>query len=508
MYTIFLRQKVNSKKNLFAVFILISCFSFGQNNETKLKEIETLYDQSYKSYTEAKNEESLVFAEKAKKIALEIGDSKSIARTYNQIARAYTNLGKNKEALVYIDKAMAEKFSKTDPLFHAKLIVLKANNHTMLGLYEISTKEYFEALDLLKNETKPAALREKVIIYALISYDFYNKGDYQSALKYENLKVKILNSFPEEEIVSQLSTMYDTKGSIFLVTKKFDSAYHYLNKGYELKKKYNDPVLYQQYIALGDYYNDTEDYKKALEFYLKGVENFESLQIEDTTFTGIYKNIADVYAKMGNKEKENFYLNKHADINHKELNKTKKDANEAIKMIVNEKDEKLNAFQSKSFLTIGSIVLGVAALIFGLFVWYRKTSKKTDEIISETRELLTEKEELLQEATGENQELKLKVNESFEEVIQLAKDNSVEFFTRFKEVYPEIISKLLEIDPKLRVSELTLCAYLFLGFRTKDIAQYTFKSVNTIRNRKHNLKNKLNIPADENMELWFKNLSN
>lgn len=76
------------------IFFLISSFSFAQNKEAKLKEIEALSDLSYKSYTELKNEESLEYAKKGNKIALEIGDSKAIARTYNQIARAYTNLEK------------------------------------------------------------------------------------------------------------------------------------------------------------------------------------------------------------------------------------------------------------------------------------------------------------------------------------------------------------------------------------------------------------------------------
>ena len=198
------------------ISFFISSFSFAQNNKAKLKEIETLSDLSYKSYTELKNEESLEYAKKGNKIALDIGDSKSIARTYNQIARAYTNMGKQKEALEYIDKALAEKFTQTEPILQAKLIILKANNHSILGLYEVSKKEHFEALDLLKNETKPAAIREKISIYSLISYDFFDKEDFQSALKYENLKIKLLKTFPEEEIASRISEMYDTKGAIFL----------------------------------------------------------------------------------------------------------------------------------------------------------------------------------------------------------------------------------------------------------------------------------------------------
>ncbi len=471
---------------------MISTFSFAQNNEAKLKEIETLSDLSYKSYKEFKNEESLEYAKKGNKIALEIGDSKSIARTYNQIARAYTNMGKQKEALGYIDKALAEKFTSTDPIFVAKLILLKADNHSSLGLYEVANKEYFEALDLLKNETKPAAIREKISIYSLISYDFFDKEDFQSALKYENLKIKLLKTFPEEEVVYRIGQMYEMKGDIFLQTKKLDSAYHYLTKGYELKKKYNDPVMYTQYYALGDYYNQTGDAKKALDFYLKSIENFDSLQVEDPSIVEVYKDISDIYAKMGNKEKENFYLKKYSELSSKLHKETAESANEAVKMIVNEKDEKFNAFQNKTFLTIGSIVLGVAALIFGLFFWYKKTSKKTEEIISQKEE--------------ENHDLLQKVNESFDDIVQLAKTNSPEFFTRFQEVYPEYIEKLKEIYPEISIDDLRFCALLKLNFSTKDIAEYTFVTIRTVQTRKSRLRKKFNIPSDEDIYLWMNEL--
>ncbi|MET3538448.1 hypothetical protein [Chryseobacterium limigenitum] len=39
----------------------------------------------------------------------------------------------------------------------------------------------------------------------------------------------------------------------------------------------------------------------------------------------------------------------------------------------------------------------------------------------------------------EAKELKLKINESFEEVVQLAKDNSPEFFIRFQEVIQKFV---------------------------------------------------------------------
>lgn len=150
--------------------------------------------------------------------------------------------------------------------------------------------------------------------------------------------------------------------------------------------------------------------------------------------------------------------------------------------------------KEKTYLYLIIIVL-IIILLLSYFI-LRRISKSNRE----------EKLEIISKNEIQTQELKLKINESFEEVIQLAKDNSVKFFTRFKEVYPEFIAQLLKIDPKFRVSELTLLAYFYLGFNSKDIATYTFKSVNTVRSRKYNLRKKLGILPEENMELWLKNL--
>ena len=115
-----------------------------------------------------------------------------------------------------------------------------------------------------------------------------------------------------------------------------------------------------------------------------------------------------------------------------------------------------------------------------------------------------EKETIIKEKEEETKELKLKVNEAFDEVVQLAKDNSPEFLTRFQEVYPNFQEKLLKINPQIRTSELTFCAYLFLGFSTKEIAEYTFKAVKTIENNRYNIRKKLGLSPEKDLLVWLR----
>lgn len=476
------------------VLFLISSFSFAQNNEAKTKEILILIEKSNKFHFEFKNVEALKYAKKANVMALQLKDSKLTAFSYEKMAIALTNLGMQKESLSYLDKALAENYTQKNDVFQVKLRMQKANNHSILGLHDVANEEYFKALNLLdKKKDDSIAMLNKVNVLTLISANYFqNKRDYESALKYENQKQEILKKFSEKKVAYFLSVEYDTKGYIFLETNKMDSAFYYFNKGFALKQKYNDKVLFSQYCAFADYYARTGNQKKALDYYLKTIKNIEELGIEDPAYIDIYRTISEIYGEMGNKEKENFYLKKYSELSSKIYKATAESANEAITMILDEKDEKFNAFQSKSFLTIGSIVLGVAALIFGLFVWYKKTSKKTEEIISQKEE--------------EKQDLQQKVNESFEEIVQLAKTNSSEFLTRFQEVYPEFIEKLKEIYPEISSEDLRFCALLKLNFSTKDIAEYTFVTVRTVQTRKSRLRKKFNIPSEQDIYLWINEL--
>lgn len=126
--------------------------------------------------------------------------------------------------------------------------------------------------------------------------------------------------------------------------------------------------------------------------------------------------------------------------------------------------------------------------------------------LKRNRKQIAEKEKIIQNKDLESQELQEKVNDSFAELVHLAKEKSPEFLTRFREIYPEFINKLLTINPNLRSSELTFCAYLFLNFSTKDIAEYTFTSPRTVQNRKHSMRKKLYISSKEDIYIWMKKL--
>lgn len=498
----------NSRFLFFICVFYTYTFSFAQNDVQKQKKINLLLKKSTESYENFNQIKSLEYAREANVLALKLGNSEQIAKSYCSMAVALTNLQMQKESIECIEKAFDQEYTRNNIYFQAWLTFLNANNHSTMGLYAISYKENYKALSLLeKTRNTPLALQLKANVLEEIGTSYYiETKNLDSAFKYHNLKLNVLKKLPEKFAFLDLVKSYDTKGYVFLETGQPDSARHYFEKEYALKLKYNDPVLYVQYCAFADYYYGNGDYEKALGYYLKTAQNIEQHNIQDPDYSSVYKTISEIYGQRGQKEKESFYIKKYAEINNKFLKANKKNTNEALKIILSEKEGDLQQTKSKLYWVIGGILL-LAILISFLAYWFHQNMKrKKDSTISDSEIKLAQKREIIEKKEKETEELKLKVNESFEEVVQLAKENSLEFLTRFQEVYPQFVPKLLEINPKFRISEITLSAYVFLGFNTKDIAQYTFKSANTVHSRKYNLRKKLGILPEENMELWLKNL--
>lgn len=133
------------------------------------------------------------------------------------------------------------------------------------------------------------------------------------------------------------------------------------------------------------------------------------------------------------------------------------------------------------YITIGGgLTVAVSLIYYLLFASNEGNKKKADALIEKSK------------------------YQTFDEIIQLAKKNSPEFWAHFQEQYPDFRKKILELNTNLKVSELIFCAYVFLGFTTKDIAKYTFKAVQTIKNNKNNLRKRLNVPAQDDTTLWLR----
>ncbi len=204
---------------------------------------------------------------------------------------------------------------------------------------------------------------------------------------------------------------------------------------------------------------------------------------------------------LGDHENEVYYLQRESDSHknnflayrsyiQKELNRTLEKDNE----------EKLKLRRKNFIIILVSSLLFVGVLIF-FWVNFQR-------IRQNRRAIIKVKEQEIDKSKNEIAILQGKINESFSDLIQLAKENSPHFWFRFQEIYPNFMVKMLEVNPNLKVTELTFLAYIYLGFTTKEIASYTFKSPKTIENNRYNLRKRLALKSDEDLLVWLKNIVN
>ena len=217
----------------------------------------------------------------------------------------------------------------------------------------------------------------------------------------------------------------------------------------------------------------------------------------------LYRSIGEVYNKTENYKEGKYYLERYVTIKDSIETAQKKEGDFIISELMKaEKEQQENL--RKEDLEKAALIIGIiSVLLLILFYYFKKSRDKNKQIIIKSKELLQRKVEIISQKEQETQDLQQKVNESFDEIVQLAKTNSPEFLTRFQEVYPNFIEKLKEISPEISSDDLRFCALLKLNFSTKDIAEYTFVTVRTVQTRKSRLRKKFNIPSDDDIYLWI-----
>ena len=155
-----------------------------------------------------------------------------------------------------------------------------------------------------------------------------------------------------------------------------------------------------------------------------------------------------------------------------------------------------------NYITASIIISSIAILVL-VYAGLKRKNRRKRKIILEQEIKLSKKKIALEERKVEIEKLQQKVNDTFEEVLQLGKQNDPAFLVRFQEVYPEFCEKILELQPDILNSEFTFCAYLKLNFSTKEIANSTFVTENAVQARKSRIRKKFNIPSDEDLYIWF-----
>lgn len=468
-------------KKLFFLTTLFVFFCFGQNSK---QELDSLYENDVNTlFRQGKLKESLALCEKLIKGYEKINDQKGVVKVYVYAANINSNLFDIKKSLHYLDMALKKNANQNNLNVEAQIYAELGRNYNIIGF----TKEAIENLNKSTSIAKrlPIENRNKILkyTYSLRSVIYEELGDFSGLYKDLHLSH---NLSPDVYTSSRL-------GKFFIVHKKnLDSAKYYLELGNNLSKGRKYPIFQISILKRnwGRYYQVIGDYHKAISSYEESLLISKQLnKPQDQKET--YKLLYEVYKHLGDDKKSTLYLEKYTHLSDSIIHTNKRLHEIPLKNILKEKQVNIEKKSSRKIYLI--ILIFVLLAIFAWIAYCKRV-----KVLHEEKE----------KSRIETDALKLKINDSFEELVKLAKENAPEFYAKFKETYPKVIVKILGINPNLRVSELTLCAYIFLGFNAKDIARYTHKSINTIRNRKYNLRKKLNLSEEVDISLWFRDFDN
>ena len=497
-------SKFSFKKHVIGIFLLISVFSWAQTKEEDSLEIDSLIalaDKYSRSYETVK---LLEVSKKLLPISQKNNNEKGLALGNFWIAFCLSNSGNYTQSNHYLKKIETQKnYLNKNKSFATNVYLSEGVNYQRLGFYTLAAKSIHKALNIIKNSTsenkKDQELYERSA-YVNLS-NLYNATKTQdSAYYYLNKKKNLtLNGDYLER-----TYLFNGFGYYHINNKNIDSANFYYQKSLkEFDGKADHYYKADAMRGLGNVLFEQKKYPEALDIYLKALQSYKQMNVWNNEYD-LYRSIGEVYNKIENYKEGKHYLERYVSIKDSIESAQKKEGDFIISEVMKAEKEQQENLRKDDLKKAALIIAIISVLLLILFYYFKKSRDKNKQIIIKSKELLQEKEEIISQKDEETQELKLKVNESFEEVIHLAKTNSPEFWARFQEVYPHFQEKLLKVNPQIRTSELTFCAYLFLGFSTKEIADYTFKAGKTIENNRYNIRKKLGLSTEKDLVVWLR----
>jgi len=402
-------------------------------------------------------------------------------------ALSYYYSNQYQKSISFLDKALQEEiYLKSDPLFMADAHCLYGNNYFLVDLNPLAKQHYLIALHYAQKEDKDIAKKEREIRNAYIGMIamYYYSGKIDSARHYTNVFKK--TNFEHEN--RKLPYINVLSGNYHLDKSNLDSASYYYSKAYEKLKNTEEPYRILALHGLGQVEYRKGNYQKAREHFTRILDNLRITEVK----VHLLKDLAELHNYLGNDEKEQEYLRRYSaiqdSIEYIKGGQRSSILNKALKHTEDDAKQETQRLSSISgfLILLLSVVLGSISFFF-----YRKHKSAQKNLFQKQQE---------------TQSLKQKVNTELEEVVQLAKENDPSFLVRFREVKPEVYQMLINLEPSLTKSELTLCAMIWLGFYTKDIARYTNIQPKSVRMKKYRLRKKMELPKGHDLYDWVKNL--
>ncbi len=489
--------------------LFTSLFSNESSSYTKITEADKLLQLS-DAYFYKDTSKSMMYAQKARLIAEEIDDSKRKVESYYYIARGLFFFRQLEEGYLYIEKGMNEEVVKKDVFYKALFINLKAIYHGKISLAQKQLEGAQKALDLISSKKN---LNSKLLssqLYMLMADAYTEMYNDQKAHFYADQSIRSIEKIPEQEYLQAQKIyyckayIYFYKAWLYLKQDQSDLAFPFIQKAYNGALKEEQGYIAPFLEIYGDYYQQTKNYSKAIDYYLQAIGNKKKFR---QTPEYVQSKVAAAYNMLGKYDKESLYLKESSDMLKLNIEKDKVHLQRELQNIQQDYNTEKSKDKIQNAIIFVFIILCYVFVLLLFLFKYRKIKEKKRRVSEEKEKLLIHKRSIIAEKENIIETLRLQQEgNQFSELIEMAKENSPQFWFRFHELYPEMYGKMIKINPNIKVPELTFCAYLYLGFSTKDIAEYTFVTVRAVETRKSRLREKYSIPSGIDFYNWIREL--
>ncbi|MCH7403727.1 hypothetical protein ACFOUP_11145 [Belliella kenyensis] len=399
-------------------------------------------------------------------------------------------IGQFEECLYLLNRIENDLLDLDEPLLKGRLNQEFAQLYNQLGLSELVLLHNKNAIDYVELEPDSPTKQIRINYYNFTRSKFFEKlGMYDSAYFYSS-KVFGLNENNYYELGYLLThfTLYKPNR---------DSADFFYNKTIERISLDKDPVntRFWLMVAAGRYDLDRGNFESAknhAELAEQLATTLDRFPIYETS----YNLFLDYYKRVGDEKGVFNYLEKINDLRYRKLSIN------SFKL-TNETASRLKVYLAKIPVEDNSIYrfwIIFISLVSGMMIIYIFIVK------NKGKQKLRNLEEDVKNIADEKSQLERRVADGLNDLLLSAQNNDPSFLAKFQEIYEELWEKLEDIEPKLSIDELKLCAMLYLNFSSKEISSYTFVQHKTIQMKKYRLRKKLGVNPNTDLYDWVKNL--
>ena len=407
---------------------------------------------------------------KALDINEKVGDKKELCLNYNNLAGAAMKQDRYDEALAYMLDALQLISKNEDAYFYH---FMQCN---IASLYMLKGEDYL-AISYLQNAVeyhrREGNLLDLIQCYNMLAEAYEKLGNMNEAFYYIKLSEKELASVANRDFEANMSIILSR---FYSRRNNFEKAYSLLLRATELRDSLTKVNDMKKIDNLEQIYNNEQKLREnALlisEMQLHKLEDDRRVTV--IVIIIILLALVVVFLIVRTRLRDKLHKTK------EELAMQQIALSEKEKELQRIKEQELNKTIDQKNRELSSYALS-----------YTKDNEFYDHICDELKQILLEinprdklHKERLRKILSE-----LKHHEG--------SDNWQEFRLYFEQVHPSFYDSLDEISPGITQRQKRLCALLYIGLSTKEIASITFREVRSVESARNRLRRKLGIPTEE-----------